>query len=526
MTPTIDLHLENYTLEAELSRNEWSTLYRGVRKADDALVVVKIIAPLFVADNFLARRFIYVVKQTAKLEHPHILRFYETEQDGEALFCVHDFVNAPTLAQVIETEGPLSLQRTQKIAAQIASALDYAHQKSIMHGDLSAHTILLGPGDHVWLTDFSQSQVLFGTDFAHNGLIGHAFETLAPERTRGQGPSRQADLYSLGILCYQMLAGRLPFSGPASTVLHAQAYKQPPLLHRVNPGIPVSVGETINRMLAKSADLRYNTGAEFVRAMGAAKYQPNPALKYQVLIPLEERERRAESTLKKFVSFCISTVVIGAIALLSIWAGYELGVNHAGQNDSPAQSPLDRVSPAAQSFIRDGDTLPAPSPPVVRLVATPTQTQTLSGLSDNLLPARSVPTSIHTGATRRPTPTLTPTLMITPVTSPSPAAAFSNQVAPTATPAPSPASQQPRFIFGNPTGFDLIVDLTGPVNDSVLVPPYSQHEFVVEPGPYQYIVHTVTGKNLASKVKTFDLAPGQVVELDYHSPHDATLPLD
>jgi serine/threonine-protein kinase len=91
----------------------------------------------------------------------------------------------------------------QFIAGQIASTLDYVHQKSMTHGDLSVYQVYLGADDHVYIVNFGQAQVLFGTDLAKQVYAISAPETVAPERARGQGPSRQSDLYSLGILCYR-----------------------------------------------------------------------------------------------------------------------------------------------------------------------------------------------------------------------------------------------------------------------------------------------------------------------------------
>jgi serine/threonine-protein kinase len=249
------------------------------------------VTPLFATDEFFARRFVLMAEQNATLEHPNILPTQAAEQESDWLYVVQDFVGARPLAEIIEDEAPLSLKRVQFIASQIASALDYAHQKSITHGGLSAHHIYVTSEgkDWVWLTGFGHSQLLFGANLAKYGWPGDNPEILAPERVQGQGPTRQADLYSLGVLCYQMLSKQLPFAGPSSAVRHAQAYRQPRPLHQVNASISLPVSETVSRMLAKSVDVRYNTGAEFARAFLMAAYKRNTLAGFDYLYDVDTR---------------------------------------------------------------------------------------------------------------------------------------------------------------------------------------------------------------------------------------------
>ncbi|HXV97393.1 MAG TPA: protein kinase, partial [Anaerolineae bacterium] len=164
MESTINLQLKNYTLVEEISQDDVVTVYRGVRKVDGAVVIIKVLASLFASDEFLVRRFKLATQQTAKLEHPNIIHTYEAEQEGDKLFLVQDWVEGRSLGQTLAEEGPFSPQRMQMIARQIASALDYAHQKSVTHGNLSASRIFIGPEDHVWIAGFGQTQALFGVN--------------------------------------------------------------------------------------------------------------------------------------------------------------------------------------------------------------------------------------------------------------------------------------------------------------------------------------------------------------------------
>jgi serine/threonine-protein kinase len=270
MTATLEIQLQDYILEEEIGRGDLAIVYRARRRADGAAVAVKMLAHQFTFDEFFGRRFKEIARQTTRLEHPNIVRTYEAQQQGSVLYVVRELIEARPLGQVLEEEGPFSPQRMLVIARQVASALDYAHQKSITHGDLSANRVYLDVNDHTTVADFGQTQAMVGTSLVKQGYGVGAPETLAPERVHGQGPTRQADLYALGILCYQMLGGKPPFTGAPAVVLHAQAYEQPRPLHLVNPIISVPLSEAVERMLAKGPELRYNTGAEFVRALSVA----------------------------------------------------------------------------------------------------------------------------------------------------------------------------------------------------------------------------------------------------------------
>lgn len=499
MVASNNIDLSDYFIETEQSRDDYFVVYRGRRKSDQSPLLIWVVTPLFAADEFFVRRLRQVTRQAAQLEHPNIVITEAARPDGGWLYWVQSHVDYPTLAEIIERDGPFSLQRMQLIAAQIASALDYAHQKSVMHGSLSAQQIYVGPDNHVLIANFGLTQAMFGHNLPKNAAAITCPETLAPERAQGQGPSRPADLYALGILCYQMLAKKPPFTGPASTVLHAQTHLQPRPLYQVSARVPVGMSKVVARMLSKGVELRYNTGAEFIRALAMAQQHHQRANRFDNLAPIGGQQPRRAVTLKSFLYLCSGLVVLIFLAGLFTWAGYELGVRQA-EAQSPTAPPL---------MVTTTIPLPTTQKTLLPAVITPTQisqpapTQINASVSDTLLPTR-LPS---------PTPQPPPIQLVTSTIVNPPA-----DILPSPTPLPpAPVSARTAFVFQNPTGHDLIVDVTGPTPASALVPPHQQHEFVLEPGLYQYIVHTPTGQWLESIVGRFDLAPGQTVERDYYS---------
>ncbi len=397
MTTTVTTELENYAFEDEIGRGDLTIVYRGHRKSDGAKVAVKIVAPQFTFDRLFVRRFQDMARQAAKLEHPNIVRTYETGVENDTVYVVREFIEARSLAQVIEDEGPFSPQRMLTIARQIAAALDYAHQKSVTHGDLSAYRVFIGPNDHTIVADFGQTQAMSGTSLVKQGYAVGAPETIAPERVHGQGPSRQSDYYSLGVLCYQMLAGEPPFTGTPAAVLHAQAYEQPRPLHLVNPGISVSISETIGRMLSKGLELRYNTGAEFSRALAVAIEGTAP-IRSPAAAAAQRREAGLESTKplwqRPWLWAMIGVVIIIVLLVLGFWA-VSLW-NRFRPISFPAQVVVPTPAVLASPTSSLGSQPPATQPIVVAVEPTATSPAVISTANPS-------PTAIPT-----PTPTLAP----------------------------------------------------------------------------------------------------------------------
>lgn len=399
---SVKTELENYVLDEELGRGDLTIAYQGHRKEDEKTVAIKVVAPQFLFDEFFVQRFKDITRQTLKLEHPNIVHTYEVDQEENTLYIVREFIDAQPLAKIIEEEGPLPPQRMLTIARQVAAALDYAHQKSIMHGDLSAKRVYIGPDDQVTVADFGQTQAMVGTSLVKQGYAIGSPETLAPERVKGQGPSRYSDLYSLGVLCYQMLSGQPPFTGEVAAVLHAQAYEQPHLLNSVNPEISIPLSEAVSRMLSKGLELRYTTGAEFTRALtvaieGSAPKRTSTNLKPQ----LTGVEQAPISVFSQpwlwgiLVVLLVLFLLAAGFVSVSAWVAWQSNASEVSQSqaamlpevadDGPANVlPPPETQPeqeSAQVVLVQEPTptstpTPAPSPTPTEIPPTPTATST------------------------------------------------------------------------------------------------------------------------------------------------------
>jgi hypothetical protein len=274
----IDSRLSGYEVEEEVGRGDLTIIYRAHRKDDGQPVTVKVVAPEFVSDSFYVRRFLDAGERATRLDHPNIARVYEAGQRQDVVYVIRDWVEDESLTEWLARKGVMTLTQAVHVVRQLADALDYAHGLRLMHGDINDRCVFVGDNGHVTLADFGLTQALAGTD-SMTGVqvteMAHGVGTpeyLSSERAQGQGPNRAADIYALGVLAYQMLAGQVPFSGKPADVLHAQIYRTPQPLHAVNPNVPAAMSEVVMRALAKRPEMRFNTANEFARALAAAAH--------------------------------------------------------------------------------------------------------------------------------------------------------------------------------------------------------------------------------------------------------------
>lgn len=236
-------------------------------------VAVKLLKPSLAADPVVAERFRREAIAVAQLSHPNIVAVYdaiEEKIDGERRQAVvMQLVNGKSLRQLLDEQKRLSPDLTMHIGACVASALDCAHHANLVHRDVKPGNILITPDGRVLLTDFGIAKGLTGTSdddlTSPNVMMGTA-KYLSPEQVRGRKLDGRADLYSLGLVLYECLAGRVPFLGEtdADTAL-ARLNREATDLTRLRPTLPLGLAPLIHKLLARKPDDRYATGAE-VRA--------------------------------------------------------------------------------------------------------------------------------------------------------------------------------------------------------------------------------------------------------------------
>jgi serine/threonine-protein kinase len=242
-----------------------------VHEAEDTAlgrrVAIKVLQPQYAADAGFVSRFDREARAIAALNHPGIVQVYDVGNDGSRPYIVEEFVEGEPLKELLRA-GPMPADRIIDVGVQIAKALDYAHQAGIVHRDVKPQNILIAPRGQAKLVDFG---IAATAGVAGNTDAGSVFGTvhyLAPEQAQGQSSSPATDVYSLGIVLYEMATGHPPFDGQTAMEIankHVSAAPEPPSI--ANPTIPPRLEQAILRALSKDPARRPQSGAELAREL-------------------------------------------------------------------------------------------------------------------------------------------------------------------------------------------------------------------------------------------------------------------
>lgn len=232
----------------------------------DRVVALKILRPQYAIDDDFVQRFRREAQAAASLSHPNIVSIYDVGIEEDIHYIVMEYVEGTTLKEYITQNSPLSAHEAVEVARQIADALEHAHHNQIIHRDIKPHNILMGKNLRIKVTDFGIARAVTSATITHTGSVIGSVHYFSPEQARGGVTGEKSDIYSLGIVLYEMLTGELPYAGdsPISVALkHLQeSYTEPKLL---NNSIPQSVENIIIRCLAKDPLYRYHSAKELMQ---------------------------------------------------------------------------------------------------------------------------------------------------------------------------------------------------------------------------------------------------------------------
>ncbi len=263
--------LGKYVVDRPIGRGGMAVVYLGHDPGLNRPVAIKVMDPAMTAEPGAVERFRREAITAANLEHPHIMPVYDVREDNGLWYLAMRYVPGRALREIITQEGPLPLERTVRILRPVAAALDHAHRHGVTHRDVKPGNILVEPDDNVVLTDFGIARSGSEARLTQAGLLMGTAEYLAPEQIRGEEATPASDLYSLGIVLYEMLTGALPFTGdnPAE-VLYRQVHEPAPPLRAHRPDLPAALQPVIDHALNKNPAARYPTGQALADAVAAA----------------------------------------------------------------------------------------------------------------------------------------------------------------------------------------------------------------------------------------------------------------
>ena len=225
----------------------------------DREVAIKILRLDFANEDEFIHRFQREAQSATSLDHPNIVTIYDVGEEDDIYYIVMEFVDGMTLKQYIQKYHPLSVEKTLDIMKQISSGISHAHENHIIHRDIKPQNILIDHDGNVKITDFGIATALSATSITQTNSVIGSVHYLSPEQARGGLSTKKSDIYSLGIVLFEMLTGRLPFSGESAVSIalkHLQL--ETPSLRRWNPNIPQSVENIVLKATAKDPFQRYD----------------------------------------------------------------------------------------------------------------------------------------------------------------------------------------------------------------------------------------------------------------------------
>lgn len=268
LTTLRDALRNDYDIERELGRGGMAVVYLGYERALRRRVAVKVMSPALMLTPAAIQRFSHEAWTMAALEHPNIARIYAVG-DQPLHYFVMQFVAGKTLDQVFRSAGPLPIDVIQAVFQQVGEALAYAHRKGVVHRDIKPSNLMLDEHGRAIVMDFGIAKVADpdGRAGTTGGPIG-TVEYMSPEQILSQPVSGASDQYSLGVVAYQLLTGRLPFDGPTGQVMVAHVQAKPDVVTKYRRDCPPAVAAAISRMLAKKPNERFADVSEAIKAMG------------------------------------------------------------------------------------------------------------------------------------------------------------------------------------------------------------------------------------------------------------------
>jgi serine/threonine-protein kinase len=259
-----------YRLDERLGAGGMSTVYRARDNVLERQVAVKILAEHLAEDDGFVARFRREALAAAKLIHPNVVQVYDSGLDPEAHrhFIVMEYVEGPTVAQLMRERDRLPVDRAADVAVQACAGLEYAHRHGVIHRDVKPGNLIVNPDGVVKLVDFGIAKAAEDSHITKIGSVVGTAAYLSPERAQGDEATATADVYSLGVVLYQMLSGRLPYeTGSLTELAMRQQEGAPEPLQVLNPDVPPELSRAVARSLAAAPEHRYATAAEFGEAI-------------------------------------------------------------------------------------------------------------------------------------------------------------------------------------------------------------------------------------------------------------------
>jgi len=255
-----------YELRKRLARGGMAEVFLAEDQLLGRPVAVKVLFPEFAADPSFVERFRREAQAAANLNHPNIVGVYDWGREESTYYIVMEYVEGRSLSQIIRKEGPLPAPRVAEIAEGIASALGFAHKGDVVHRDMKSGNVIISENGQVKVADFGIATAISGNTEANLTQTGTVMGTatyFSPEQAQGLTVDGRSDLYSLGVVMYEMLTGSPPFMGDSSvSIAYKHVQEQPEPISEKRPGVPEALQAITAKLMNKDPDKRYSSAAD------------------------------------------------------------------------------------------------------------------------------------------------------------------------------------------------------------------------------------------------------------------------
>lgn len=472
--------LGRYQILEPLGQGGMATVYKALHPALERIVALKVIRAGFAEDPEFLERFTREARAVARLVHPSIVQVFDFDQDGGRYFMAMQHLEGGTLKDKLvgaSGRGRLPRAEVHRVTNDVAQALGYAHRRGIVHRDVKPSNVLFDAEGRGVVSDFGIAKILGGAQLTQTGVGIGTPEYMSPEQAQGLPVDERSDLYSLAVMAYEMLLGRVPYTADTPmAVIFAHVRDPLPLPSSLDPRVGLATERTLMRALAKDPSARYATAPDFADALRAAIAEddggtlptvivrptpatilvsdaPRPAIGMprprapaialpRLSLPRPHLRRMGQTLASPFSGAArlllpglTRRVVLAAMVLIAI-AGSAVGatavLSVAGRAE-PSVSATPLPSPTVTTQAAATPSPPSPSPAAT--TAALATTEPSPSPSPSALPSPTATATATTAPTSTPSPTSAPTPTPLPTSTPTPAATPSPTPAPTPTPA-------------------------------------------------------------------------------------------
>ena len=375
----------HYQIVAPLGEGGMAAVYKAYQPNMERYVAIKVLPRHMSASEEFVNRFKREAKMLAQLQHPHILPVFDYGEADGYPYIVMPFVNSGTLAELLQRR-PLSLPETRRIITQLGEALSYAHARGMIHRDIKPSNVLIDERGNCLLTDFGLARMaaIASTKITTSGTVMGTPAYMSPEQGMGSNVDQRSDIYSLGVILYEMVTGRVPYMAETPVAIVFKHIQDPlPSARKLNPNLPEVVELVLLKALAKNPEDRYQTGDDFAQAIQRSIPDTsfdgnNPSVRSETIehgISISEKNmgrfepsqiesnqsiKIANNTpqSRKFKSYGLAFAIIATLAIAFAWAAFRRD-NNATESFATftpsSEQPLEPSNTEESSFIPQGE---------------------------------------------------------------------------------------------------------------------------------------------------------------------------